>query len=146
VPDFPPRPDPTGRCARAILPSPFACTWTTSVGDDEAAWMHLGGELDIATTPRLELTLSEAHAQSRLVVLDLRELELIDAAGTVAIVRATPRARRIGRRLLLVRTSPVIERVLALTGTAGDVVDGHVGAAEPPRRALARLAAEDGAS
>jgi anti-anti-sigma factor len=144
VPDSPPRPDPTSRRARPILPSPFACTWTTSVGD--AAWMHLAGELDIATTPRLEFTLSEAHAQSRLVVLDLRELEFMDAAGTVAIVRATHRARRIGRQLRLVRTSPVIERVFALTGTAGDVVDGHVGAAEPPRRALARLAAEGGAS
>jgi anti-sigma B factor antagonist len=145
VPDSTPRPDPTGRRARATLPSPFACSWTT-VGDADAAWMHLAGELDIATTPRLEFTLSEAHAQSRLVVLDLRELEFMDAAGTVAIVRATHRARRIGRQLRLVRTSPVIERVFALTGTAGDVVDGHVGAAEAPRRALARLAAEGGAS
>jgi anti-anti-sigma regulatory factor len=80
------------------------------------------------------------------VVLDLRELEFMDAAGMLAIVRATDRARRIGRRLLLVRSAPFIERVFALTGTGGDVVDGHVGAAETPRRALARLAAEGGAS
>ncbi|HSS57341.1 MAG TPA: STAS domain-containing protein [Solirubrobacteraceae bacterium] len=57
-----------------MLPPSFACSWTTIAGD--AAWMHVAGELDIATTPSLELTLSEAEAQ--LVVLDLREVEFMD--------------------------------------------------------------------
>ena len=142
--DSPLRPGPAAGRARTILPAPFACSWTTRVGN--AAWMHVAGELDIATTPRLKLTLSEPQAQTQLVVLDLCELEFMDASGMVAIVKATERARRIGRRLLLVRSAPFIDRVFTLTGTAGDVVDGDVGAAEPPRRALLRLAAEGGAS
>ncbi|HEX6699084.1 MAG TPA: STAS domain-containing protein [Solirubrobacteraceae bacterium] len=108
--------------------------------------MHVAGELDIATTPELELTLSEPQAQVKLVVLDLRELEFMDGAGMRVIVRATHDARRIGRRLLLVRSGPVTNRVFALTGTAGDVIDGEVGPAEAPGRALVRLAAEGGAA
>ena len=143
MPDLPHRPDaPEGR-TRAVLPPPFGCSWTTRAGD--AAWMRVAGELDIATTPKLELTLSEPQAQAQLVVLDLRELEFMDAASMQVIVSATYRAQRIGRRLLLVRRGPVVDRVFALTGTAGDVVGGEVGPDEAPRGALLRLAAEGGA-
>lgn len=144
MPDFSPRPDWPEARRRAMLPPPFACSWTARA--DDAAWMHVAGELDIATTPELELALSEPQAQAQLVVLDLRELEFMDAASMQVIVRATHHARRIGRRLLLVRSGPVIDRVFALTGTTGDIVDGAVGPAEAPRRALLRLAAEGGAS
>ena len=56
-------------------------------------------------TTRLERTLS--RSQARLVVLDLRELTFIDSSGVHAIVSAGIRARKGGRRLVLVhpRTS-----------------------------------------
>jgi anti-anti-sigma factor len=125
------RPEPTTGRQSAVLPPPFACSWTTHASD--AAWMHVAGELDIATVPQLERTLGEPRSPTKLVVLDLRELEFLDGSGVQAIVRASLRARLIGRRLLL-RGAPFVDRVFALTGTSGDV--------EAPRQALRRLAAK----
>ena len=75
-----------------FLPPSFACSWTD--GGPDAAWVHVAGELDIATTPQLERTLREAQLQARLVVLDLRELAFIDSSGVHAIVNAGIRARQ----------------------------------------------------
>ena len=63
----------------ALLP-PFASSCRN--GGLDAAWVHVGGELDIATTRRLERTLDECKA--RLVVLDLRELAFFDSCGCTA--------------------------------------------------------------
>lgn len=125
MPESPLRPDyPAGR-AVALLPSPFACSWTTRAGT--SAWMHVVGELDIATTPTLERTLGEPDSQTQLVVLDLRELEFVDGSGVQAILRASVDARRIGRRLLVLHDRAQIDRVFALTGCAGHVEHGRGG-------------------
>jgi anti-anti-sigma factor len=120
---------PARDAARAdFLPPPFACS--CSNGGLDAARVYVGGELDIATTPRLERTLDETHA--RLVVLDLRELSFIDSCGIHAIVDAGIRARKAGRRLVLVRVPATVDRILTLTGSSGQVEIGDVDPVAPP--------------
>ena len=121
--------------ARAdALPPPFACSCTN--GGLDAARVHVGGELDIATTPQLERTLDAS--QARLVVLDLRELAFIDSRGIHAIVRAGIRARQAGRRLVLVRVPSNVDRILTLTGSSDQVEIGDVDPVAPPVRAVQR--------
>jgi anti-sigma B factor antagonist len=95
-----------------------------------------GGELDIATTPQLERTLSQT--QARLVVLDLGELAFIDSCGIHAIIDAGTRARRAGRRLVLVRVPASVERMFTLTGSSGQVEIGDVEPVAPPVHELQR--------
>jgi hypothetical protein len=59
-----------------------------------------------------------------LVVLDLRELAFIDAAGVRTIVNAGIRARQAGRRLVLLRGLPNVDRVFTLAGSSGDIEIG----------------------
>ena len=124
--------------AHADLPQPaFLCSHTT-VGL-EAAWVEVAGELDIATTPQLERTLLEAAQQTRLVVLDLRDVSFMDCSGVYVIVAASRRARQGGCRLVLLRAPPNVDRMFALTGhtDAVEIADGDPG--EPPAQALGHL-------
>jgi anti-anti-sigma factor len=104
----------------------------------DVAWVHVAGELDIATTPRLERTLREAHAW--LIVLDLRELAFIDSAGAHVVVGASILARQAGRRLVLLCGRSDVDRVLRLTGKYEEVEIGDAGSIVPPVGALRRLA------
>jgi anti-anti-sigma factor len=116
------------------LPPPFSCSYTN--GGVDSAWVHVGGELDIATTPQLEWTLDAS--QARLVVLDLRKLAFIDSCGIHAIVRAGIRARQAGRRLVLVRVPANMDRLLTLTGSSDQVEIGDVDPVAPPVHELQR--------
>jgi len=111
-------PDPLGGRAD-FLPPPFACSWTN--GGLDAAKVHVAGELDIATTPQLQETLLEPQLQAQLVVLDMREVAFMDSSGVHAIVNASVRARKVGRRLVLLRGGLDVDRVFTLTGSTGDV-------------------------
>ena len=55
-------------------------------------------------------------------MLDLRELAFMDCAGMRVIVDAAERARRDGRRLIVLRGPAQVDRVFTLTGTA-DVLE-----------------------
>jgi anti-sigma B factor antagonist len=126
---------PAPDAARAnALPPPFACSCTNRGPD--ADWVHVAGELDIATTPQLERTLS--RSQARLVVLDLRELASIDSCGVHAIIDAGIRARQAGRRLVLVRVPAKVDRMLTLTGSSDQVEIGDVDPVAPPIHELQR--------
>jgi anti-anti-sigma factor len=107
----------------------FVCSWTD--GGLDAAWVHVAGELDVATAPQLERTLRLPQLQALLVVLDLRELTVMDTSGVHAIVDASIRARRAGRRLVLLRGPPNVNRLLALTGSSDDVEIGDVDSVKP---------------
>jgi anti-anti-sigma factor len=97
----------------------FVCSWTT--GGLDAGWVHLAGALDIETAPQLERALCEPQLQTHLVVLDMGELSFMDCSGVHAIVDASVRARKSGRRLVLLRGSPNVDRMFGLTGSSGDV-------------------------
>jgi anti-sigma B factor antagonist len=115
----------------------FGCTLRD--GGVDAAWVHVVGELDVATAPLLEHTLRRAEIWPRLV-LDLRELAFMDCGGMSVIIRAGNRATERGRRLVLVRGPAHVDRVLTLTGASDvlEVVD--LLPVQPPVQALVQLA------
>ena len=122
--------------ADARPPPAFACTATH--GGLDAAWVNVVGELDIATAPALALTLHESQQRAHLTVLDLRELAFMDSAGVHTIVNASLRARKNGRRLVLVRGRPNIYRIFTLTGSTADVDIADPNPVQPPVPALQR--------
>ncbi len=99
--------------AGSSLGDSFVCTWDAG---ENASWVHLAGELDLAGTPRLESTLDEAQRSASLVVLDPRGLTFIDCAGIHTILESAARARHRGGWLMLMVASPIVERMLGLTG------------------------------
>jgi anti-anti-sigma factor len=124
-----------------VLPPPFGCSWWDCGLD--AAWVHVAGELDIATTPQLEQTLGQAQAQARLVVLDLRGLAFMAGSGVHAIVNASIGAREVARQLVVLRGPPNVHRIFTLSGSSDDVEIHDLDPLEPPAQALLRLADED---
>jgi anti-anti-sigma factor len=120
-------PDPTALRLSAV-PQPFVCTWGS--GGVDGGWVHVAGDLDLAAAPRLVEALRDLEQQACLIVLDLREITFLDAAGVHVIVDASIGARRDGRRLLLVGASAWVQRVFALTGTSHQV---EVGAWDDPQ-------------
>jgi anti-sigma B factor antagonist len=105
-------------------PPGFVCSWTD--GAPEACWVHVAGGLDAAVASKLERTLSEFWQRARLVVLDLRELSFIDGAGVRAVVNASARARRAGRRLVLLRGPPDVDRMFAVAGNSDQLEIGDL--------------------
>jgi len=76
----------------------------------------LSGELDLASAYAFDRRLLDVESrQPALVVLDLREVTMLDSAGLGRIVSAHRRARRGGWRLVLVRGGRVVARVLQTT-------------------------------
>jgi anti-sigma B factor antagonist len=88
----------------------------TAEQQDGQTRLVLVGELDIASAPRFEEGLADAErAEPAVLVLDLRKVEFIDSTGLRAVIAADERARNAGRRLVLVRGTPAVERVLSVT-------------------------------
>jgi anti-sigma B factor antagonist len=127
-----------------VLPPAFVCSWRD--GGLDAAWVHVAGELDIATTPQLARTLGQAQLQARLVVLDLRGLAFIDSSGVHAIASASVRARHVARRLIVLRGPPNVDRIFTLTGIIDDVEIHDLDPVESPAQVLVRLAGKKLAS
>jgi anti-sigma B factor antagonist len=129
---------PASIVALADVPRPMFVCSPANVGAG-AGWVHVAGDLDIATTPQLDQTLRDAELQTRLVVLDLRDVGFMDSSGVHAIVDASVRARAVGRRLLLLRGPPHVDRVFALTETSHEVEICGVDRGGSPGQALRRL-------
>ena len=130
-------PDSDHRLARAdSVPPVFTCRATH--GGMDAAWVHVAGELDVVSAPELRQTLRETQWLAHLIVLDLRDLAFMDCAGTHAIVEASLRARKAGRRLVLVRGRPAIYRMFPLTRSSADVDIGDLDPLPSPRLPVQR--------
>lgn len=77
----------------------------------------LRGALDLATVPALEERLRDlAWTRDDLIVVDLRGLRFMDAAGLSALVRAHAFAHELGRGFALVRNGPDVDRLMSITG------------------------------
>ncbi|WP_349879262.1 STAS domain-containing protein [Micromonospora sp. HUAS YX12] len=86
----------------------------------------VAGEVDLSNAHLLtELVETAVAASAPLVVIDLSEVGFFGAYGTSALVLAQRILTEHGRRLILHRPSPVVRRVLGVTGTltAFEVVD-----------------------
>lgn len=85
------------------------------IQDEETTILALQGELDLANSHTLDLTLHEALHRGDNVVVDLGKLEFIDSTGIALLVVALrgPHAERLS---FLPSQSPAVCRLLALTG------------------------------
>jgi anti-anti-sigma factor len=88
------------RCADPVQP---ALVRLATDGGERAAWVRVAGRLDLAAVPQLVRVLRQTQLKAQLVVLDLRELVLMDRTVVHVIVNASIRARRVGGRLVLLR-------------------------------------------
>jgi anti-sigma B factor antagonist len=119
----------------------FVCT--LQAGDVGPAWVHVAGDLDISSAPRLERALRHTDTPSRPIVLDLRKLTSMDSSGVTVIVDASTRARRSRRRLIVVRGPSHIDRMFARSGALDVLEIVDLDRSEPPARALTRFAHTD---
>jgi anti-sigma B factor antagonist len=80
------------------------------------AVVALAGRLDVlgAGAAREALHAAVDAGEGRLVV-DLSEVELLDATGLGVLIGTHRRARAAGRRLILLDAAPRVVRILALT-------------------------------
>jgi anti-sigma B factor antagonist len=85
---------------------------------DQATVISVAGELDLASSPALQEELERVAADSRLLIIDLRELDFMDSTGLSVLVRAHQRAEEQGRRLAMVKGPQQVQRLLSLTGVA----------------------------
>ena len=73
----------------------------------------LRGELDLETAPQFREHLDDVEEDAMTLVVDLRNLTFLDSCGIGELVGAHQRARRDGRRLVVVRNEGTrIHRVL----------------------------------
>ncbi|MFL5816984.1 MAG: STAS domain-containing protein [Conexibacter sp.] len=76
----------------------------------------LTGELDIASAPRVEQELERIEREPpATIVLDLRGLAFMDSTGLRVILAADGRAREQVRRLVIVRGSDTVQRIIEMT-------------------------------
>lgn len=81
-----------------------------------AVRVTLTGELDLASAYTFDRRLLDIEARRPgLVVVDLRGVTMLDSVGLARLVSAHRRARRGGWRLVFVRGSRVVGRVLQST-------------------------------
>lgn len=78
-----------------------------------ATVVHVAGEVDLATAPRLEEAL--AGVESEVVVIDLSHCTFLDSAGIRTLVGAERRLSDAGRSLRIVSVDPGIIRLLEIT-------------------------------
>jgi anti-sigma B factor antagonist len=109
--------------------SQFVCSWQ-AVGLS-AGWVHVTGELDLASSPQFRHTLREAIRRVRLLMLDLRELSFIDCSGAHVILDVAKEAERDGDQLLIVRGPAQVDRLLTLTAVSERVPIIDLAPADP---------------
>ena len=91
----------------------FDCQLRQAGGD--GVRLAVTGELDRATVPRFERAVAALDDPGHLV-LDLDELEFIDAGGLRSIVDIARRAERSGRVVQLANPNVMLRRLFTLTG------------------------------
>lgn len=97
-----------------------AISVTTTSGDrgEHAPWVVVvRGELDIAGVARVARVLADVEGgPGRVTALDLREVVHLDSSGLRLLLDAEARARRQGRRFVVVAGADgAVARLLALT-------------------------------
>lgn len=88
----------------------------TTETDGTTVRLALTGELDIAGAARVEQELERIEREPpATIVLDLRDLAFMDSTGLRVIVAADSRAREQARRLVIVRGSATVQRIIEMT-------------------------------
>ena len=78
--------------------------------------LSVSGELDMAVVGQVEQALVPVEARRPpVLLLDLRDLTFMDSSGLRLVLEADIRARRDGRRLVVVRGPDPVHRVFTVT-------------------------------
>jgi anti-anti-sigma factor len=86
-----------------------------SLGDG-AVRVGLRGELDLERAYSFDEELRRVEAdRPACLVLDLRELTFVDSSGVARLLAAQRRARREGRRVVVVRGPAAVQRLFAIS-------------------------------
>jgi len=94
--------------------------------------VSLSGELDFARAYTFDEEMRRLESQRPgSIVLDLRSLNFLDSAGLGRVLALQRRAKRDGRRLVVVRGCRAIERLFALTA-----LDARLEMVSDPRSVL----------
>ncbi len=79
--------------------------------------LRLSGDLDLATTDRVEAELKRIEASdARTIVIDLSDLAFINSTGVHLLVDAEQRSRADANGLTLLRGPATVQRVLQICG------------------------------
>jgi len=82
----------------------------------DRATIHIGGEIDLATCPRLQAVVVDLVDRGcHQLIVDLERVSFLDCAGIRVLVDARRRVQEHGGSVRLVRPRPLVRRVLALT-------------------------------
>lgn len=76
----------------------------------------LSGDLDLSSSKRAEEAIVEAEkGNPPLLLIDLRKLTFMDSTGLRVMVSADKRAKRSGRRAVIVKGPAAVQRVFEIT-------------------------------
>ena len=83
---------------------------------DDLVHVSLRGELDLSTVERVEDELRQVEERTnKAIALDLSGLSFLDSTGLRLMVTADQRARKSGRRLVIVKGPETVHRVFTIT-------------------------------
>jgi anti-anti-sigma factor len=109
---------------------------TLEVGtNDGVVTAVVAGEIDIASRPELEEAIERLEQTPADLVIDLSGVTFVDSQGVNLLVHVHRVLQEAGASLAVARPSPVVRKVLELTG-----VDTYIDITEearPPEHALA---------
>lgn len=89
---------------------------------ERGSWsvLEVGGEIDVATAPRLrEQLIALVNDEKYRIVVDLEAVDFIDSTGLGVLIGALKRVRTHEGDLALVCTEPRILKVFEITGLLG---------------------------
>jgi anti-sigma B factor antagonist len=84
-------------------------------GPDGARIVAADGEIDLETAPDLARALESAREHAARVVVDLQAVSFMDSTGVSLLLTSAEQARR-AEVELVIEPSPIVRRVLRLTG------------------------------
>lgn len=97
--------------------APLPCAITVTSGESRYV-VRIHGAMNLTTEPFLRRRIRKAVAASgsRQFLLDMTYCEPLDATGLGLLVALDHELRTNGRRLILLRPSPFVRRILGITG------------------------------
>ena len=97
------------------------CAWGFEGVD--CVWVYAAGDLDLATVAQLQRVLHAAGRGAQLVLLDVRQLTFLDIVGVRAIAVFSTRVRAAGGRVVVLRGSHRMQRMLFALPGLGPLVE-----------------------
>lgn len=94
-----------------------------TVDDGQRSLIVAVGEIDLAVADRLWTELDPAITADRTVVLDCSGVRFLDSMGLRILIKALRKADSVGARFQLADPTPIVRRVLDLSGVA-EAFDG----------------------